>query len=193
MSKSRPPQAGLSRKHLARAEREALMTKWIIGVTIAVAVLVIGLLGYGWLDQSVLRLRRPVARVGTAEISGEKFQKAVKYQRYQLIQQYLNILNYLQFLQSLGADTQTLQSYQQQASQIESQLNDSETLGRQTLDNLIEDEIVRQAAARRGITVAPDELEKAFQEAFGYYANGTPTPLPTFTPAPTDTPGPTDT
>lgn len=190
MSKSRPPHAGLSRKHVARAEREAILRRWLIGVTLAITVISVGLLGYGWLDQNVLQLRRPVAKVGDVEISAEQFQKAVKYSRYQIIQQYFQVVQFVQLAQSFGSDPQTIQYYEQQASQLGLQLNDNETIGRRVLDSLIDDEIIRQEAARRGIAVSPGELDKAMQEAFGYYANGTPTPPPTSTPAPTDTPSP---
>jgi parvulin-like peptidyl-prolyl isomerase len=185
MTKSRPPQAGLTRKHLARAEREAILTKWVIGITIGVVVLVLGLLFYGWLDTNVLQLRRPVAKVGEVEISTERFQKAVKYQRVQLINQWIQIQQYLQLAQAFGADAQTLQYYQQQASGIELQLSQPDTIGQQALDSLIDEEIVRQEAARRGITVPEADVQKELEESFGFFVNGTPTPLPTGTFAPT--------
>lgn len=193
MSKSRPPQAGLTRKHLARAERESILRRWVIGVTIGVAALTLGLLGYGWFDQNVMRLRRPVAKVGEVEISTGEFQKAVKYNRYQIIQQYFQIAQYVDFVQSIGADQQMVQYYLSQLEQIGDQLNDKDTLGRRVLDTLIDEEIIRQEAAARGISVSPEEVDAAMQEAFGYYANGTSTPPPTGTPAPTTSPVPTTT
>ncbi|MBM4421842.1 MAG: hypothetical protein FJ030_00455 [Chloroflexi bacterium] len=193
MSKNRPPQPGLSRKHLARAEREALMRKWIVGVTIGVAAVVVGLLGYGWLDQNILQLRRPVAKVGSVEINAERFQKSVRYSRYQIIQQYLQVVQFAQLSQAFGSDASTIQYYQSQAEQLGAQLNDVDTLGRRALDDLIDEEIIRQEAAARGIIIAPDKVDAAMEEAFGYFANGTPTPLPTFTPAPTTSPVPTAT
>ncbi len=185
MTKSRPPQAGLTRKHLARAEREAILTKWVIGVTIGVVVLVVGLLFYGWLDTNVLQLRRPVAKVGEVEISTDRFQKSVKYQRLQMINQWIQLQQYVQLAQAFGADQQTLAYYQQQASSLEVQLSQPDTIGRQALDGLIDEEIVRQEAARRGITAPEADVQKALEELFGYYVNGTPTPLPTSTFAPT--------
>ncbi len=193
MSKSRPPQAGVTRKHLARAEREALLTQWVTGITIAIVVIVAGLLAYGWLDQNVLQLRRPVAKVGEVEISTERFQKAVKYQRMQIIEQYFNVLNYAQLAQAFGSDAQTIQYYEQQAGQLSAQLEQSDTIGRQALDDLIDEEIVRQEARQRNFTIPPDEVQKALEEAFGFYQNGTPTARPTQTAVPTEPPTATPT
>jgi parvulin-like peptidyl-prolyl isomerase len=61
---------GLTKKHLARAERERRQRFWILFATVLIAVAVIGLIGYGWLDQEVLPLYRPVALVDGEKISG---------------------------------------------------------------------------------------------------------------------------
>jgi peptidyl-prolyl cis-trans isomerase D len=188
MSKSRPPHAGVTRKHMARAEREALLTRWVIGITIGVVVLVAGLLFYGWLDTNVLQLRRPVAKVGDVEITTEQFQKRVRYQRLQLVDQWLQLQQYLQLAQAFGADENTLAYYGQQATGIEASLSQPDTIGRQALDSLIDEQIVRQEAARRGIVAPEAEIQKSLEELFGYYVNGTPTPAPTATLAPTDPP-----
>ncbi len=185
MSKSRPPQAGLTRKHLARAEREALMRQWIIGVTAAITILVLAIAGYGLIDLYVIQPRQPVATVGSVEISTADFQKAVKYQRVLLSQQYGQLA---QIIQLFGGDANTTSFYQTQLTQVENQLTDTNLLGRQVLDQLIEEQIIRQEAAARGITVSQEEVDKAMQEAFGYYADGTPTPEPTATFPPTEPP-----
>ena len=185
MSKSRPPQADLTRKHLARAEREALMRRWIIGVTAGITILILAIAGYGLTDFYVIQPRQPVAKVGEVEISTADFQKAVKYQRMLLSQQYGQLA---QIIQLFGSDPNTASFYQSQLSQIESQLTDTNLLGRQVLDQLIEEQIIRQEAAARGITVSPEEVDKALEEAFGYFADGTPTPEPTATFPPTEPP-----
>ncbi len=185
MTKSRPPQAGFTRKHHARAEREAILRKWVIGVSLVVVAIILAIVGYGLLDFYVLQPRQPVAKVSNAEISTADFQKAVKYQRVVLSQQYAQ-LN--QIIQLFGSNSSSVSFYQNQLTQVQSQLSDSSLLGRQVLDQLIDDEIIRQEAAGRGITVSTEEVDKAMQEAFGYYANGTPTPAPTATLPPTEPP-----
>ncbi|NMC14444.1 MAG: hypothetical protein GYA34_16360 [Chloroflexi bacterium] len=56
---------------------------------------------------------------------------------------------------------------------------------------MVDDLLIRQEAKRRGITVSAEELEKALQETFQYYANGTPTSKPTSISIPTSTLNPT--
>jgi hypothetical protein len=188
MTKSRPPQAGVTRKHLARAEREALLRRWVLWVTGGVVALIVAIIGYAVIDQYVIQPSQPVAKVGEVEIATANFQKAVKYRRIQVINQ---LVQYQQIIQLFGGDPNTTSLYQQQLAQLQQQLDDTNTMGRQVLDSLIEDEIIKQEAAKRNLTIPQEEVEKAVQEAFGYYANGTPTPEPTATFAPTSTPAPT--
>jgi hypothetical protein len=47
--------------------------------------------------------------------------------------------------------------------------------------------MIRQEANRRGITVSEAEVSKAFEEAFGFYPEGTPTPTSTREPIPSAT------
>nr|MBC7245371.1 peptidylprolyl isomerase [Chloroflexota bacterium] len=64
------------------------------------------------------------------------------------------------------------------------------------LDSMIDDELIRQEAARRNITVTPEELQEEIEQQFGYQRNPpTPTPTPitatltiTVTPTPTEAP-----
>jgi len=65
----------MTRKHLARAEREARQQRLLL-ISIAVVVVVaIGLVGYGFLDERVLKQQQPVAQV-TARLSRRRFSKA---------------------------------------------------------------------------------------------------------------------
>lgn len=185
MAKSREPKIYLTKKHLARAERDAMLQRWLIIGAAAVALLVLGILGYGVLDLTVLQPRKPVAKVGAVQITVADFQKAVKYERVQLINQYTRLA---QIIQIFGSDQNTAAYYQQQLAQVEGQLTDTNAMGRQVLTNLINDELMRQEAAKRGLAVSADDVDKAMQEAFGFYANGTPTPEPTATEGPTSPP-----
>jgi hypothetical protein len=51
---------------------------------------------------------------------------------------------------------------------------------------MIDEELVRQEAKKRGITASPEEVQRAIEASFNYYPNGTPTP--TITPPPVSTP-----
>lgn len=183
MTKASTPKV-VTKKHQARLERERTQNRNITITAIVVLVLVFGVLGFGFLNENVLKYNRPVARVGNETITTRQFQKQVRYSRYQLIQRYTNVVQLLQFF---GNDP----SVQQQLTAVQSQLADPISLGDNVLNQMIEDILVRQEAARRGITVSKEEVDKAFQEAFGFFPEGTPTPSVTPTIVNTPTLGPT--
>jgi parvulin-like peptidyl-prolyl isomerase len=49
-------------------------------------------------------------------------------------------------------------------------------MGGNVLDHMIEDILIAKEAAKRNLTVTDEELNTAYQQIFGYFANGTPTP-----------------
>ena len=77
----------ISKKHLARMERERRQTLLITYIAIAIVVIVVALIGYGILDQSVLQATKPVARVGEDTITTREFQMRVRLARQQYINQ----------------------------------------------------------------------------------------------------------
>jgi len=162
-----------NRKHLARLERERIQNRYIVSVAIFVLVIVLGTIIYGILDQTVLQARQPVARVGNETITSQEFQTQVKYVRQQMIQQYDQTKQLMSFF---GSDPQNASYFQSSLQQIRSQLDDPSVMGRQVLDRMIQDRLIRQEAVKRGITVSNEEIDKAMQEAFGYFPDGTPTP-----------------
>jgi parvulin-like peptidyl-prolyl isomerase len=170
-----------TRKQLSRAQRERRLRLYIIGGTIAVAAIVVGVLGYGLFDLWFLQPRQPVAIVNGDRITTDEFQRAVRYQRSRLIS------NYLQYA-AIAQDPTLAQFVQSQISQLESYLTNPQLIGQQTLDNLIEDRLIRQEAKRRGITVSADEVEARLREFMDFFPNGTPTPTITPSPLPTDAP-----
>ncbi|MGH2522445.1 MAG: peptidylprolyl isomerase [Anaerolineales bacterium] len=185
MSKTKSAPAAPTRKQLSRAARERRQEQYIrIGVAV-IAVIVLGLLGFGLVDQAVIQPRQPVARVNGAAISTAEFQKMVRYQRFQLLSQYAQ---FAQAAELFGSDPQTQQYFQGQQQQIVSQLTDSQSLGQQAINTLVEDRLIRQEAARRGITVSAEEVEAKIRELFEFFPNGTPTPTLTPSPFPTDVP-----
>jgi parvulin-like peptidyl-prolyl isomerase len=206
MAKQSTSQKVVTKKHVARLERERRQVNLIRGIAIAGILIVAGLLTYGYLKLNVLQLREPVAEVNGVKITTGQWQERVKFQRVQMI----NVYNqYTFYQQNFGFD------YSQQLQQIAGVLQSPEILGQQVLDQMADEILIRQEAEKLGITVSQDEVEASVQENFGFFPDGTPTPtitptdvsLPTLTSqqltiypststpteAPTSTPEPTAT
>ncbi len=164
-----------TRKHLARQQREAQQTRIIIIVTIVIGVLILGLVGYGLVDQLIIRPRIPVAQVGDEIIRVDDFESKVQYTRVQMLNQ---TYQYFSFYQQFG---QFGESFLQNAQSIASELSQPVALGRDVLDEMIDSILIREAAAERGITASEEEVDEALQEAFGFFPGGTPTPTQTAT------------
>ncbi len=177
----------ITKKHLARQERERRQNRYILFASIAVIVIVVGLIGYGVIQQNIIVPQQPVAKVGDKTITTKQFQTYARYERVQWVQQY----QYYQQLQSLfGSDQSSLSYIQQLMSQIDLQLQPS-TLGQATIDYLLANAIIQGEADKRGITVSTDEVDKYLQDYMGYYPNGTPTTAATSATVPTSTLNPT--
>ena len=176
----------VSRKHLARLERERLQRRYILIGTAVVALVVIVSIVYGLLDANIFQYNQPVAKVGDQVVTVKDFQSGVRFQRYQLINQYNQ---YYQFFTQFSGDPFGMRS---QLDQISSTLTQTTTLGSDVLDRMIEDIIIAKEAAKRGITVSDDEVTKAYQAIFAYYPAGSPTPTVTPTDVVTSTLNPTE-
>ena len=160
----------ISKKHIARLERERRQINLIRGIALAGIVIVAGLLIYGYLKLNVLQFREPVAEVNGVKITTGEWQERVRFQRVQM----LNIYNQYSFYQqNFGVD------YSQQMQKIVSDLSSPEVIGQQALDQMVDEILTRQEAEKRGITVSKEEVEKSIQENFGFFPNGTETPTVT--------------
>jgi parvulin-like peptidyl-prolyl isomerase len=194
----------VTKKHLARQERERRQTRLILVIGTIGILAAVGLVVYGYLKLNVLQLRETVAEVNGEKITTGQWQNRVRFQRAQMINMYNQYAAYQQYF---GAD------YSQQMQQIAAQLYTPETVGQQALDQLRDEILIRQEAEKRGITVTKEEIDNLFKENFGFFPDGTPTPTvtptefsyptltgqqltlvpSTATPGPTSTPEPTAT
>lgn len=178
-----------NKKHLAHLEVVRRQDRAIRIGAIAIALVVVALVAYGILSNTVFLGMRTVARVNGTTISMHDFQVQAKMQRVQLINQYGQ---YLQFAQYFGIqDPFQDQSFGPMLNNIAAQLNSTEILGQSVIDGMVDDQLIRQEAKKRGITVSAEEVDKAVKEAFSFYENGTPTPAPTATAFLTPTINPT--
>ena len=176
----------VTKKHMARLEREQLQTRMIVWTTLTIVILVVGLIGYGLLNEFVLKPNRAVVRVGEDKASVKQFVNISRFNGQQIVNSYIQNV---QIAQMLGYDQSYIDSIVQQ---ITSSLEPN-TLGNNVLNSIIEDLLIRQEAERRGITVSKEELEKEMQAQFGFFPDGTPTPKPTFNSVPTSTLSPLQT
>ena len=186
MAKESTPKI-ISKKHLARLEKERIQNRYIMIISIIVLVLVVAVVTYGILDQTVFRGMKPVARVGSEKITTTEFEKYVRFQRQQVINQYNSTL---ELAQSFGENESLASYFQSSLTQMQNQLTNPETLGAPILDQMINDRLIRQEAKRRGIAVTDAEVEKVLQEYFQYYKAGTPTPEVVSTDVPASTVSP---
>lgn len=161
-----------TRKHVARLQREQQQSRLVLYVFIGILASVVLLLVYGFLDINYFQLKRPVARVGNTEILVNQFEPRVRMQRQQLLAQYNQ---YAQYQQIFGMDVSA------QIQQIQSSLDSPVSIGQAVLDQLINEELIRQEADKRGITASEDEITSMMQDSFGYFPNGTATPTATAT------------
>lgn len=182
-----PEKKIVTKKHLARMERERIQRRYLLIGSIVVAAIVIGLLVYGILQSTVMIPRQPVAIVGDEKITTSQFQERAKFQRRNLVQQYVSTLESMQLF---GSDEQTQAYFQQSLNQINLQL-DPVTLGQGIVDTLVNETLIRQEAERRGLSVSEAEIDQVIEEQLGFFPNGVPatsTPVPTTKPTSTLSP-----
>ena len=169
-----------TRKHVARKEREEKQIKSALVVTGIVIGLALLLLVYAVVDNFIVKPNKVVARVGDAVIKADDFEANVIYTRLNMLSTANNYAYYAQILGDSGSQ------FKSAGIEIIAQLNDSELLGEIVLNQMIDDQLIREEAAKRGITVSDEEIQDALQSSFGFYPMGTKTP--TITPTIVNTP-----
>jgi parvulin-like peptidyl-prolyl isomerase len=165
MAKQSPNPKIVTKKHIARLERERQQIRLIRWISIAAVLIVALLLAYGYLRINVFAAREPVAEVNGDTITTGEWQERVRFARVNLYNQ----LSTLAFYEQFGMDVS------QQQNQIMTTLQLPELLGQQVLDEMVDDALIRQEAEKRGITVSSEEVDKMVQEAFNFFPSGTPT------------------
>ena len=170
MAKPGPTPKIVTKKHIARLERERQQVRLIRAIAIGGIIVVVLLLAYGYLNLNFFQLQRPVAEVNGEVITTREWQERVRFQRANL----LNLYNtYIFYQQSFGMDTT------QQQQEVMFYLQTPEALGQQVIDQMIDEELIRQEAEKRGITVSAEEIQKEIENEYGFFPNGTPTPTVT--------------
>jgi parvulin-like peptidyl-prolyl isomerase len=170
----------VTRKHVARKEREEKQIKTALIATGVVIGLAILLLAYVLVDSYIVQPNKVVARVGDAEIKAGDFESNVTYSRLNMLSTANNYAYYAQLFGESGSQ------FKSAGIELVAQLNNTEVMGENVLNQMIDDQLIREEAAKRGITVSDDEIQEALQASFAFYPMGTKTP--TVTPTIVNTP-----
>lgn len=224
-SEKKPIPARMTRKHRSRVEREQRQTRYVLvgtGIAVAISILVVfaGLVKTQIMDPQATRRAKeslksvPVATVNGTMISVADWQARVRLQRQSYIRQIYQLAEqtYLvdQQISELDPADPSNELAQQMISQWRTQQQDmgdlldaGDSIANDVLDRMVEGQLMRQEAARRSITVTPQELQEYIEVSlFNYPYPPTPEPYPTLppptlpptatvTPEPTPTASPT--
>lgn len=167
-------EVSLTRKQLSRRDRERRQRLTLIGLAVGVGCLIAAVLGYGVYQELVAKPAAPVATVNGVPIQKQVYQKTVLLDR-------MNIDAAIKNWQAQraaydpDADEWMISLIDQQISYYytERDLLDGEG----PVDDLIREELIRQAAAEQGIDVSSDEIDLRIEENFDYHREQ-PTPSP---------------
>ena len=198
------PRPSKRQEYRSRAEREAEIQRYVIlGTGIAVAVIVI-ILAVAIIVDQVITPNQAVASVNGQNITVSQFEKRVRLERVLRIQR---ISSFVNFYRQFGyPDDQIGQQLQQQEpfNTYYNELQIPDKMGLTVVNAMIEDELIRRAAAEKGVTVTQDQIQEQINQYFGYdpaaiaaaeatpesTAEATATVEPTATPTPFVSPTP---
>ena len=167
----------LTRKQISRREKERRQRLSLLGVAIAIGCLILGVLGFGAYQELVAKPSAPVAKVNGVPISTQSYQKRLLLERMNIDANIEN-MRAQRSLYNSETDAFLLSIIDQQIQQLSLQ---RELLTDEVfLDQLIEEELISQAAQREGLGVSPEEIDRRIKQDFGYSAEEpTPAPSPT--------------
>jgi hypothetical protein len=167
-----------SRKEVLISRRHEQQTRRVWIFVIAVIALIAIVFLFGIVNELILKPSRPVATISGEDITLDDWRDKVEYRRALLVSRISEIADLV------SGDVGQIQQIAGQELQA---ISDPETLGQQVLEEMIDQELIRQEAEARGITVSEDELQNSLEERFLFFGGKSPTPQPT----PTETIMPT--
>ncbi|UCC88907.1 MAG: peptidylprolyl isomerase [Anaerolineales bacterium] len=161
MAKGKRQHKEPTKKQIAVSRREKKQQKRVLIALGVVAILVLGVALAGLFDQLVAKPSRPVAVVNDVRIRTDEYQSRVLYERFMLDTVMRNLQTQLSLLDPEDPANEFVANYYQQ---IASQTN-QQRLGvdRQTLDDMVDEQLVSQKAAELGLNVSEDELDDAIR------------------------------
>jgi parvulin-like peptidyl-prolyl isomerase len=125
-----------------------------VGIALGVALLMVVV---GIVYQLAVAPNRTAVRVGDVTVNATEFWKRARFERF-------NLLNQLARYQELSTQLGGQSVFDAQIGQLQATLSSNFSVGAQAMDGVVEDLIVAQEAARRGVTVTDEEVENALRE-----------------------------
>lgn len=157
----------LSRRRASPISRDRVLRTWLLSTTSAVALIIVGLLGYGVVEKYWIIPHKTVATVGEHVISLELLQQHTHYRRMQMLNQYISYLDIIKYAGDQRNQVQDL------LDQIDKELKDPVMLTRSIMDELINMYLILDESQVRNIVVDEDEIETAIKIYFGYESGTT--------------------
>ncbi len=147
----------LTRKeHRLRREDRERNRKLLLGTAVVLGLVVLVLV-FGAINEFFLKPNSTVVQVGEDQIITRDYWKRLRYEENQLQNQFIQ---YTQLEQQFGGQG----FFTAQLQQLQATLSSPFALGVDVLNRMIEERIIEQQAAERGITVSDAEVDAALRE-----------------------------
>jgi len=174
-----------AREHKSRAEREAQIQRWVVIGTIVTVAVVAVILVAAVVIELIVTPNQVVATVNDDTITVAQFQQRVRLERALLNQQ---INGYLALLTAQGLDPNQFAGQEPLRTWL-ARVQIPDQLGNAVINDMVDDLLIRQEAAARGISVTEADVQAQINDFFGFDPETAGQP-PTATPSPTVTPTP---
>ncbi len=187
-TKAKEEELRQSRKEVLVARKQAQQTRQIRIALGIVGVLILVIIAVAVVNEFFVAPNRSVATVNDDTISLQTFQERVSFERAR------RVVLLEDQLEAFGGDVGIIQQFANQLL-VDLYPANAETFGESILNQMVDETLIQQAAAERGITVSEADVDAEIGRSFNFYDGGLPTPLPTATetvvPTPSVTPIPT--
>ena len=185
----------MTRKYESRVAQEQRQLRFIrIGIGAVVGIIVLlflaGLFKTRVADPAATRSAKeelktlPAVTVNDTVISIADWQARVRFERQMYINQAAQISQQLSlFDPTTEFGQQIISQGQAQIQQIQSELDLGDGIATDVLDQMVDEQLIRQEAARRSVTITPEELQRYIEvDLFSYPYPPTAEPVPTLPP-----------
>lgn len=164
-AKAAPPRA-MTRRQLSRHRREVRLQRIAIGGVALALLLTLLVPLYGYWREVLAKGDQPIAIVHGQTITTDLYARFLGYQQVLLQREIQRVIDRSSKADASDAD--------KQSAQLELQLlqQRAQTLPYEALDQLVDGKLIRDEAARRGLTASPAELDAALQQEMSNYSLG---------------------